>query len=147
MSHVYALSLRHNDGICNHYRGGSHPVLNLNERVLSVLACKYVDDVIIDPPYLITAEMIAALQINIVVTGKVSEVPEDAESDVYRVPQEMGIMTTTDSGSTMTMGNVLTRIRENAVRLENKVAKKMKAEAEHFKDKHNLDNYSTGYAN
>jgi ethanolamine-phosphate cytidylyltransferase len=25
-----------NDGICNYYRGGSHPVLNLNERVLSV---------------------------------------------------------------------------------------------------------------
>lgn len=138
---------RHNDGICNHYRGGSHPVLNLNERVLSVLACKYVDDVIIDPPYLITAEMIAALQINIVVTGKVSEVPEDAESDVYRVPSEMKILRMIDSGSTMTMGNVLTRIRENATRLENKVAKKMKAEAEHFKGKHKLDNYSTGYAN
>ena len=31
-----------NDGVCNHYRGGSHPILNLNERVLSVLACKCV---------------------------------------------------------------------------------------------------------
>jgi ethanolamine-phosphate cytidylyltransferase len=121
-------------------------VLNLNERVLSVLACKYVDDVIIDPPYLITAEMIAALNINIVVTGKISEVPANAETDVYRVPQEMGILKEIDSGSSMTMGNVLTRIRENASRLENKVAKKMKAEAEHFKDKHGLANYNTGFA-
>ena len=41
----YLLVGIYNDGIINQHRGGTHPVLNLQERVLSVLACKYVDDV------------------------------------------------------------------------------------------------------
>lgn len=44
----------HNDQIVNKYRGGNFPIMNLHERVLSVLGCKYVDDVLIDAPYLIT---------------------------------------------------------------------------------------------
>lgn len=30
------------------------PIMTLHERVLSVLGCKYVDDVLIDAPYTIT---------------------------------------------------------------------------------------------
>jgi hypothetical protein len=44
----------HNDQIVNRYRGGNFPIMNLHERVLSVLGCKYVDDVLIDAPYKIT---------------------------------------------------------------------------------------------
>lgn len=44
----------HNDQIVNTYRGGNFPIMNLHERVLSVLGCKYVDDVLIDAPYKIT---------------------------------------------------------------------------------------------
>ena len=41
----------HNDQIVNRYRGSNMPIMNLHERVLSVLGCKYVDDVLIDAPY------------------------------------------------------------------------------------------------
>lgn len=44
----------HNDQIVNKHRGGNFPIMNLHERVLSVLGCKYVDDVLIDAPYQIT---------------------------------------------------------------------------------------------
>ena len=135
-----------NDGVCNHYRGGSHPVLNLNERVLSVLACKYVDDVIIDPPYCITQEMIAALNISAVVTGEITESRADLveeERNIYRVAEERGILHVIESGSNMSMGSVLSRIRENTERLEAKVFKKMKAEAEHYMTKHGLEMYNT----
>ena len=37
--------------------------MNLNERVLSVLSCKSTGDVVIDPPWHLTREMIAALKI------------------------------------------------------------------------------------
>lgn len=30
----------HTDPVVNHYKGGNYPIMNLHERVLSVLACK-----------------------------------------------------------------------------------------------------------
>ena len=30
----------HTDAVVNHYRGYNYPIMNLHERVLSVLACK-----------------------------------------------------------------------------------------------------------
>eukprot|EP00617_Octactis_speculum_P028105 CAMPEP_0185754034 /NCGR_PEP_ID=MMETSP1174-20130828/12692_1 /TAXON_ID=35687 /ORGANISM="Dictyocha speculum, Strain CCMP1381" /LENGTH=526 /DNA_ID=CAMNT_0028432095 /DNA_START=128 /DNA_END=1708 /DNA_ORIENTATION=- len=136
-----------NDGIVNHYRGGSHPVLNLNERVLGVLACKYVNDVILDPPLQITKEMIAALNISVVVTGTISEGLESLNGgEAFRIAKEMGILRVIDSASEVSIGGILSRIRANAERLEAKVSKKMVAEAEHYKEKHGLDSYDTGRA-
>lgn len=39
------------DDIVNYFRGSNYPVLSLHERVLMVLACKYVDDVVIGSNY------------------------------------------------------------------------------------------------
>ena len=141
----YLLVGIYNDGIVNRHRGGTHPVLNLNERVLSVLACKHVDDVVIDPPYVITAEMIAALNITAVVTGiqTENEKGQDEEDGIFRVAKEMGILVTVESGSNFNMTSLLKRIHANHVRLEAKVKKKMVAEAEHYKEKHGLEEYET----
>jgi ethanolamine-phosphate cytidylyltransferase len=63
----------HNDQIVNNVEGANLPIMNLHERVLSVLGCKYVDDVLIDAPYVITKEMVASLKISVVVVpGNVS---------------------------------------------------------------------------
>ena len=140
----YLLVGIYNDGIVNSKRGGTHPVLNLNERVLSVLACKHVDDVVIDPPYVITAEMIAALNITVVVTGTKTESGQDEEEyNIFKVAKDMDILRTVESGSEFNMSSLLARIHENHVRLEKKVKKKMLAEAEHYKEKHGLEEYDT----
>ena len=127
-----------NDGIANYHRGGSYPILNLNERVLSVLACKYVDDVILDAPYQLTPEIIAALKISVVVTGKVSEATHDGnggthigcnshanghlEAEMFAAAADAGcIVRVVDSGSSVTVGAILSRICANAERLETKV--------------------------
>lgn len=47
--------------------------MNLHERVLSVLGCKYPDDVLIDAPAEITPDMIASLKITEVVHGTESD--------------------------------------------------------------------------
>ena len=47
--------------------------MNLHERVLSVLGCKYTNDVLIDAPLEITPDMIASLKISEVVHGTVSD--------------------------------------------------------------------------
>ena len=43
----------HSDELVNRHRGGNLPIMNMNERILSVLGCKYVDDVLLDAPWTI----------------------------------------------------------------------------------------------
>ena len=52
------------DDVVNKYKEGNYPVLTLQERVLMVLSCKYVDDVVIGCPYSISKEMIQNLNIS-----------------------------------------------------------------------------------
>jgi len=59
----------HGDAIVNAKRGYNLPIMNLHERVLSVLGCRYVDDVLIDAPYVITRDMINSLAISTVIHG------------------------------------------------------------------------------
>lgn len=63
----------HNDSLVNKRQGMNLPILTLQERVLSVLGCKFVDDALIDAPEDVTPDMIAFLRISTVVvrdTGK-----------------------------------------------------------------------------
>ena len=55
----------HNDNTVNKHRGLNYP-LNMQERVLSVLGCKHVDDVLMDAPHLSIDQ---SLKISIVATG------------------------------------------------------------------------------
>lgn len=57
----------------NKRRGGNLPLMNLHERVLSVLGCKYASDVLIDAPLEITPDMIASLKISEVLRGTESD--------------------------------------------------------------------------
>ncbi len=50
-----------------YYKGVDYPILSLQERVLMVLACKHVDDVVIGAPYIITKDLIKSLNISQVV--------------------------------------------------------------------------------
>ncbi|KAI8075216.1 ribonuclease T2-like protein [Gongronella butleri] len=48
----------HDDPTVNAIKGSSFPVMNLHERALSVLACRYVDEVILGAPCSCTAEIL-----------------------------------------------------------------------------------------
>ncbi len=50
-----------------YYRGDKYPVMCLQERLLMVLACKYVNDIVIEAPYIITEDLIRSLNIHKVV--------------------------------------------------------------------------------
>ncbi len=50
----YLIAGVHSDEVVNAQRGLNMPIMNLNERVLSVLGCAYVNDVLIDAPLQIT---------------------------------------------------------------------------------------------
>lgn len=69
----------HGDSVVNKRRGGNLPLMNLHERLLSVLGCKFMNDVLIDAPLEITPDMIASLRISEVVHGTESD---DNNSDM-----------------------------------------------------------------
>lgn len=63
----------HTDEDVTERRGTHLPIMNLHERSLSVLACKYVDEVVIGSPTVLTDDLIKTFNISVVVRGNISE--------------------------------------------------------------------------
>lgn len=118
----------HNDEDIHAHKGANFPIMTLQERVLGVLSCRYVDEVIIGAPYAVTAELIDSMKINVVCSGKVGC---DDPNDAYKVARERGIHAEVDSGSTLTSSEVIERILSNyqryAERNRKKEAKEIKS--------------------
>ncbi|KAL7056167.1 hypothetical protein AAHC03_021065 [Spirometra sp. Aus1] len=90
------------------------PILTLQERLLSLLACRYVNNVIMDPPYNITEEMLDFFKVNVVAVGNhTSEEVISGPHNPMTVPQRRGIFRRIDSGSEVTTRKVIWRIIEN----------------------------------
>ena len=53
----------HTDPVVNRYKGSNFPIMSLHQRVLSVLACRYVDQVIIGAPYKVTNELLEQFKV------------------------------------------------------------------------------------
>ena len=120
--------------------------MNLHERVLSVLSCRYVDDVLIDAPYAVTPEMIASLRIGEVVHGTNSDDigmlssydgrDEELHAERYKHPIDAGIFTMIASPSNFKLGSIVRRIRKNQDTFQAKFERKMKAENDFYKEKY-----------
>jgi ethanolamine-phosphate cytidylyltransferase len=65
------------------------PIMTLQERVLNVLAMKYVDDVIIGAPAVITKELMNQIEPSLVVQGSLPT--RTNGEDAFRVPKQLGI--------------------------------------------------------
>lgn len=88
------------------------PVMTLQERVLNVLAIKYVDDVIIGAPYIITKALMDQIEPSLVVQGSVPT--RRTEVDAFRVPKELGIFREIESDHPeFTSKSVIKRVLEN----------------------------------
>jgi len=113
------------DQVVNRYKGKNYPIMNVYERVLTVLACKYVDEVVIAAPEKVTKDFVKGLNIQAVVHGK-EEVPPLCEdgSDPYEVPKAMGIYMELDSESTLTTSVIVDRIVKNRQLYEDRNTKK-----------------------
>jgi hypothetical protein len=66
----------HTDEEVQERRGPHLPIMNCHERSLSVLACKYVDEVIIGAPSIISDDLIKTFNIRLVVRGTRNETKE-----------------------------------------------------------------------
>ena len=130
----------HGDSVVNRRRGSNLPLTNLHERVLSVLGCKYMNDVLIDAPLEVTPDMIASLKITEVVHGTESDFcsTDIKFDDRYRYAREMGIFTTIKSPSEFKLEDLLSRMQKKQTEFQEKINRKKRAEREWFDNKYQM---------
>lgn len=113
---TYLLVGIHSDEDIHAHKGANFPIMTLQERVLGVLSCRYVDEVIIGAPYSLTGDLIDSLKVNVVCSGVVGcEDPDDS----YSAARERGIHAVVESGLTLTSTEVIERILSNYARMSN----------------------------
>ncbi|EXC12837.1 Ethanolamine-phosphate cytidylyltransferase [Morus notabilis] len=127
----------HDDHTVSEHRGKHYPIMHLHERSLSVLACRYVDEVIIGAPWEVTKDVIATFNISLVVHGTISESdsPLTRETDPYSVPKSMGIFQLLESPKNITTTSVAQRIIANHEAYTKRNAKKAESEKKYYAEK------------
>lgn len=114
----------HFDQEVNHYKGKNYPIMNVHERTLSVLACRYVSEVVIGAPYSVTANLLDHFKVTLVCHGKTEVIPDKDGSDPYQEPKRRGIFQTVDSSNSLTTDDIVQRIIKNRLQFEARNQKK-----------------------
>ncbi|CAG9561310.1 unnamed protein product [Danaus chrysippus] len=138
----------HTDLEVNRYKGSNYPIMNLHERVLSVLACKYVHEVVIGAPYSVTADLMDHFGVKVVCHGLTPIASDKDGADPYQVPKERGCFKTINSGNTMTTEDIVQRIIRHRLEFEERNSKKEQKEVavmktiqkKHLKQNGNCEN-------
>ena len=105
-------------------KGSNYPIMNLYERVLGVLSCRYVDEVIIGAPYVIPEELIKSMNISLVIRGTVHDGTDVEGANQYAVPKRLGIYKEFPSPNPLTTSDIVERIVKNRLRYEERNRKK-----------------------
>lgn len=132
----------YDDAVCRKLYGPNSLLHNVCERVLSVCACKHVDDVIMASPYIISQDLLTTLNISYVVQGahvkKLSRIVtgEEAETDNYALPKGLGIYKEVESDfSYLTKQCIIDRVLENKEAYVARNCKRSLMEQDYYKNK------------
>lgn len=129
----------HDDMTVNAIKKQNYPIMNLHERVLSVLSCRYVDEVIIGAPYSVTKDVLHKVySIDLVVHGITPSAEDLDGNDPYALPKSLGIYKQIETPfPELTTNNIIQRIidhrkvyEERNRRKAEKAAAEAKMEAE-----------------
>ncbi|KAJ8958172.1 hypothetical protein NQ318_006111 [Aromia moschata] len=123
----------HTDPVVNRYKGSNYPIMNLHERVLSVLACKYVSEVVIGAPYKVTRDLMEHFKVDVVIHGTTPVMNDEDGEDPFRYPKEVGRFVVVDSANDMTTDKIVERIIRNRLEFEARNTKKEMKEVELIK--------------
>jgi len=131
----------HSDAVVNKRRGGNYPIMNMQERTMALLGCRHVDDILLDAPLKVTREMIASLQLSVVVRRSrraAPQLPADEDDELYEVPKALGILQTLESEVDLTVEDIIARIHEHQGRLSQRHLVKSGKETAWYREKHGL---------
>lgn len=125
-----------------------YPIMNIHERTLSVLSCRYVDEVIIGAPRIMTNDMITTMHISKVVDGQLSDdvALGDNEAEIktdlpdpWVVARERGILAEIPAANKLTAKVILDRVLANRATFQAKFDKKHKSETQYYAQKNAAD--------
>ena len=113
----------HTDEDVTKRRGAHLPIMELHERALSVLACRYTDEVIIGAPSVITDDLLTTFNISMVVRGTMHETTDRqaaSEDERYQIPSQRNMLKYLSSPSSMTSAQLIQRIVKNREQFESR---------------------------
>ncbi len=143
---AYVVAGIHTDEVVNHYRGINYPIMNIFERGLCVVQCKYVHAVVFSAPYTPNKTYLSTLpcgQPDVVMHGPTNSIgtPQDVtEVDPYTDARALGIFKETpehrfqDVDSSQIVQRILGRRREYEERQRKKGQKGVGEEAQHKRE-------------
>jgi len=114
----------HTDPVVNQYKGCNYPIMNLHGRVLSVLAYRCVDEVVIGAPYSVTTSLMDHFKVDMVVHGKTIIQPDANGQDPFEVPKKQGKFKIIDSHNDLTTEKLVERILARRLDYEERNKKK-----------------------
>ena len=104
-----------------------------------VMACKYVNDVVIEAPYIITEDLIKSLNISKivnVVTDEDAPLPEYAHIDQYEQAKKLGVYCeVAKNQNEVTIEKIAQRVLANKTALQKKFEKKKASENIYYANK------------
>ncbi|XP_074647085.1 ethanolamine-phosphate cytidylyltransferase-like isoform X2 [Tubulanus polymorphus] len=118
----------HTDQVVNRYKGSNYPIMNLHERVLSTLSCKYVSEVVIGAPYNITASLMDHFKVDVVCHGSTNIMVDVDGTDPYAEPKRRNAFKIIESGCLETTQTIVDRIIRHRIEFEKRNLKKEKRE-------------------
>ena len=129
----------HGDAVVAKKRGDAFPVMNMQERALSVLGCRFVDDCLFDAPLHVSETMVQSFKITVVAVaarGPDAARPDGDRDDPFAVPKKLGLFTTVDSGSDLSSTKIADRIRDRHEALLARYHKKAAKEEAYYDQRH-----------
>jgi len=116
--------------------GEQHPVMTLNERMLSVIGCSLVDDVLFDAPLMVDDDMIASLEIKVVITAN-NEPRWPHYTKRQSIAKAKGLLKVLNlSEDALQVEDIVDRLNANRERYEQKYEKKKAAEDEYYDERY-----------
>ncbi|ROV99564.1 hypothetical protein VPNG_07702 [Cytospora leucostoma] len=126
-SPVYVVAGVHDDEVINHWKGINYPIMNIYERGLCVLQCRYVNCVIFGAPFTPTKEYLTSWSWgtpHAVYHGPTSFMP--LTYDPYTAPKELGIYQEIGEHAfqDVNAGNIVERIMSSRKQYEERQRRK-----------------------
>lgn len=130
---AYVIAGIHDDEVINYYKGINYPIMNILERGLCVVQCKYIHSVVFGAPYVPTraylGSMPAVLAVNKLFPDAVYHGPTafmPSAVDPYKDAKDAGVFkeTPTHDFADVNAAQIVQRILDNRVQYEERQRKK-----------------------
>lgn len=126
----------HEDPVVNKHKGQNYPIMELHERVLNVLSCKYVDEVVIGAPWNVTEDLLTVLNVQVVASGSNMKYDasfnDESKEDPYAIPKSRDMFQTIQTAVEVSTSTVVQRIIDNRLKYEKRNAKRGKKENDYL---------------